>query len=167
MTKSLRRALSFSRRDLPEFCNCNVPPETRGRREHRMLAAPASLACKKAAHFAHARSHRAAGAVRHSLRCGTGRRIRVICVSGKANYFRWKGLTDFRKWARFARRALPRDRASLQWAQKATSPTHRVSVRSSPQTGHLDLRQAFHRGAHNQTHAPQQLFDHLVGPSEQ
>jgi len=44
-------------------------------------------------------------AIRPSCGCGTGRRIGVICVSGKANYFGREGLADFRKWARFARRA--------------------------------------------------------------
>ncbi len=59
MTKSLRHAFSFPRHDLPESCIISPPSSRRGRRECRMLAAPARPACKEM-HFAHASNHRAA-----------------------------------------------------------------------------------------------------------
>jgi hypothetical protein len=38
---------AFPRHHMPEFCSVHCHPQPRGRRECRMLAAPASLACKE------------------------------------------------------------------------------------------------------------------------
>ncbi len=160
-------ALAISRRDSARVLQNSSPSPSRGRREHRMLAAPASLACKRNALlrtqettgqpeqpafpaqwfdglyafspvsglFSHRRlvfvtrglipasgdqdraispyarscfasaAHASIASRRHvrddretPLRwSGTGRTIRLICVSGKANYFCKEGLTRFRK----------------------------------------------------------------------
>jgi hypothetical protein len=67
---------AFPRHHMPEFCSVHCHPQPRGRRECRMLAAPASLACKEKCTL---RTQAASGQPdnRHSLRNGL-RLIRVL-----------------------------------------------------------------------------------------
>ena len=66
--KNLRQRFASPRRDRARIMQRSAL-NWRGRREHRMLAAPASLACKESA-LAHASNNRAAETVRRSLRNG-------------------------------------------------------------------------------------------------
>jgi hypothetical protein len=63
-----KHGTAFSRHELPELCIIRVPLENRGRRECRMLDAPAALrAMEESTQASH---HRYAETIRHSLRDG-------------------------------------------------------------------------------------------------